>query len=80
MPGKLVHTNELTVLLGDNWFAKCSAKQAHMLVEHRKKRELIFILSCTLIFILLCLTVKRLLIVLFYGRRGMACCGFYFQM
>ncbi|XP_072551710.1 unconventional prefoldin RPB5 interactor 1 isoform X2 [Salminus brasiliensis] len=37
MPGKLVHTNELTVLLGDNWFAKCSAKQAETLVEHRKK-------------------------------------------
>ncbi|KTF94192.1 hypothetical protein cypCar_00001818 [Cyprinus carpio] len=37
MPGKLVHTNELTVLLGDNWFAKCSAKQADALVEHRKK-------------------------------------------
>ncbi|XP_077049628.1 unconventional prefoldin RPB5 interactor 1 [Siphateles boraxobius] len=37
MPGKLVHTNELTVLLGDNWFAKCSAKQADTLVEHRKK-------------------------------------------
>ncbi|XP_066541683.1 unconventional prefoldin RPB5 interactor 1 [Hoplias malabaricus] len=37
MPGKLVHTNELTVLLGDNWFAKCSAKQANMLVENRKK-------------------------------------------
>ncbi|XP_018613693.1 unconventional prefoldin RPB5 interactor 1 isoform X2 [Scleropages formosus] len=37
MPGKLVHTNELTVLLGDNWFAKCSAKQAMDLVEHRKK-------------------------------------------
>ncbi|RXN11024.1 unconventional prefoldin RPB5 interactor 1 [Labeo rohita] len=37
MPGKLVHTNELTVLLGDNWFAKCSAKQANDLVEHRKK-------------------------------------------
>ncbi|KAK3548067.1 hypothetical protein QTP70_004501 [Hemibagrus guttatus] len=37
MPGKLVHTNELTVLLGDNWFAKCSAKQAQTLVEHRKK-------------------------------------------
>uniref|UniRef100_A0A8C1L7J2 Protein phosphatase 1 regulatory subunit 19 n=1 Tax=Cyprinus carpio TaxID=7962 RepID=A0A8C1L7J2_CYPCA len=37
MPGKLVHTNELTVLLGDNWFAKCSAKQANTLVEHRKK-------------------------------------------
>lgn len=37
MPGKLVHTNEVTVLLGDNWFAKCSAKQAMGLVEHRKE-------------------------------------------
>ncbi|KAM6252819.1 unconventional prefoldin RPB5 interactor 1 [Porphyrio hochstetteri] len=37
MPGKLVHTNEVTVLLGDNWFSKCSAKQAVALVEHRKK-------------------------------------------
>ncbi|XP_063053290.1 unconventional prefoldin RPB5 interactor 1 [Engraulis encrasicolus] len=36
MPGKLVHTNEVTVLLGDNWFAKCSAKQAEKIVEHRK--------------------------------------------
>ncbi|XP_014399543.1 PREDICTED: unconventional prefoldin RPB5 interactor 1 [Myotis brandtii] len=36
MPGKLVHTNEVTVLLGDNWFAKCSAKQAVGLVEHRR--------------------------------------------
>jgi unconventional prefoldin RPB5 interactor 1 len=41
MPGKLVHTNEITVLLGDNWFAKCSAKQAQKLLEHRKKREFI---------------------------------------
>ncbi|KAK2502797.1 hypothetical protein MC885_005425 [Smutsia gigantea] len=37
MPGKLVRTNEVTVLLGDNWFAKCSAKQAVGLVEHRKE-------------------------------------------
>ncbi|TWW75670.1 unconventional prefoldin RPB5 interactor 1 [Takifugu flavidus] len=37
MPGKLVHTNEITVLLGDNWFAKCSAKQAQKLVAHRMK-------------------------------------------
>uniref|UniRef100_A0A8D3AF24 Protein phosphatase 1 regulatory subunit 19 n=1 Tax=Scophthalmus maximus TaxID=52904 RepID=A0A8D3AF24_SCOMX len=37
MPGKLVHTNELTVLLGDNWFAKCSAKQAQKIVDHRMK-------------------------------------------
>jgi len=44
MPGKLVHTNELTVLLGDNWFAKCSAKQADILVEHRKKRELFLLM------------------------------------
>ncbi|CAB1437432.1 unnamed protein product [Pleuronectes platessa] len=37
MPGKLVHTNELMVLLGDNWFAKCSAKQAQKIVDHRTK-------------------------------------------
>ncbi|XP_026167680.1 unconventional prefoldin RPB5 interactor 1 [Mastacembelus armatus] len=37
MPGKLVHTNEVTVLLGDNWFAKCSAKQAQTIVDHRMK-------------------------------------------
>uniref|UniRef100_A0A2I3TBE3 Protein NNX3 n=1 Tax=Pan troglodytes TaxID=9598 RepID=A0A2I3TBE3_PANTR len=37
MPGKLVHTNEVTVLLGDNWFAKGSAKQAVGLVEHWKE-------------------------------------------
>ncbi|XP_061532750.1 unconventional prefoldin RPB5 interactor 1 isoform X2 [Phycodurus eques] len=35
MPGKLVHSNEVTVLLGDNWFAKCSAKQAEKIVDHR---------------------------------------------
>ncbi|XP_017274581.1 unconventional prefoldin RPB5 interactor 1 [Kryptolebias marmoratus] len=35
MPGKLVHTNEVTVLLGDNWFSKCSAKQAQKIVTHR---------------------------------------------
>lgn len=39
MPGKLVHTNEVTALLGDNWFAKCSAKQAQKIVTHRMKCE-----------------------------------------
>ncbi|XP_057693888.1 unconventional prefoldin RPB5 interactor 1 [Corythoichthys intestinalis] len=37
MPGKLVHCNEVTVLLGDNWFAKCSTKQAEKIVDHRLK-------------------------------------------
>lgn len=37
MPGRLIQTNEVTVLLGDNWFAKCSAKQAMGLVDHRKQ-------------------------------------------
>ncbi|XP_029290472.1 unconventional prefoldin RPB5 interactor 1 isoform X2 [Cottoperca gobio] len=37
MPGKLVHTNEVTALLGDNWFAKVSAKQAQKIVSHRMK-------------------------------------------
>lgn len=39
MPGKLVHTNEVTALLGDNWFAKCSTKQAQKIVDHRMKCE-----------------------------------------
>lgn len=48
MPGKLVHTNEITVLLGDNWFAKCSAKQAQKIVDHRMKCESVFetVVSC----------------------------------
>lgn len=35
MPGKLVHTNEIMVLLGDNWFVERSAKQASEIVERR---------------------------------------------
>lgn len=42
MPGKLVHTNEVTALLGDNWFAKCSTKQAQKIVGHRLKCESAF--------------------------------------
>lgn len=37
MPGQLVHTNEILVLLGDNWFAERSAKQAAEIVTRRKK-------------------------------------------
>lgn len=37
MPGKLVHTNEILVLLGDNWFVEKSAKQACELVDRRLK-------------------------------------------
>lgn len=35
MPGKLIHTNEILVLLGDNWFAERSAKQAVEIVNRR---------------------------------------------
>jgi unconventional prefoldin RPB5 interactor 1 len=35
MPGKLVHTNEILVLLGDNWFVEKSAKQARDVVSRR---------------------------------------------
>ena len=34
-PGELVHTNELMVLLGNNYFAEKSAKQAVELVDRR---------------------------------------------
>ena len=35
MEGTLVHTNEIMVLLGDNWFAERSAKQAGELCQRR---------------------------------------------
>ncbi|KAJ3044245.1 uri1, prefoldin-like chaperone [Rhizophlyctis rosea] len=36
MPGEIVHTNEVTVLLGDNWFVECSADHAVGIVERRR--------------------------------------------
>lgn len=38
MPGKLIHTNEITVLLGDNWFVDRSSKQATEIVKRRIKQ------------------------------------------
>lgn len=37
MPGKLYQTNEVMVLLGDNWFTKRSVKQALQVAERRKQ-------------------------------------------
>ncbi|ORY96674.1 hypothetical protein BCR43DRAFT_492078 [Syncephalastrum racemosum] len=37
MPGKLIHTNEITVLLGDQYYAERSAKQALEILSRRKK-------------------------------------------
>ncbi|XP_038067005.1 unconventional prefoldin RPB5 interactor-like [Patiria miniata] len=37
MPGQIVHTNEIMVLLGDNWFAERSAKQACEIIDRRKE-------------------------------------------
>ncbi|CAL1540094.1 unnamed protein product [Lymnaea stagnalis] len=37
MPGKIVHTNEILVLLGDNWFVERSAKQAAEIADRRIK-------------------------------------------
>ncbi|XP_068246263.1 unconventional prefoldin RPB5 interactor isoform X2 [Palaemon carinicauda] len=37
MPGRLIHTNEILVLLGDNWFAERSAKEAIEIVNRRVK-------------------------------------------
>lgn len=36
-PGHLIHTNELMVLLGDNWFVERSAKQSIEIIERRIK-------------------------------------------
>ena len=35
MPGELVHTNEVLVLLGDNYFAEQSAAQATAIMQRR---------------------------------------------
>ena len=37
MPGKLVHTNEILVLLGDNWFIETSARRAAEIAGRRLK-------------------------------------------
>lgn len=37
-PGKVKHTNEILVLLGENWFVERSAKQAREIVQRRIKR------------------------------------------
>jgi len=37
MPASLVHTNEILVLLGDNWFIETSAKKAAAIAERRLK-------------------------------------------
>lgn len=42
MPGQLVHTNEILVLLGDNWFVDRSASQAVEIVERRIKGTKIY--------------------------------------
>lgn len=39
MPGELYDTNEVMVLLGDNWFVKRSVKQALEIAERRKQGE-----------------------------------------
>jgi len=37
MPGRLVHTNEIMALLGDNWFTQTSAKHAAEIVARRQE-------------------------------------------
>ena len=39
LPGSLKHTNEILCLLGDNWFAERSAKQAAQIVARRIKGD-----------------------------------------
>lgn len=35
MPGRLVNTNEILVLLGENWFVERSTKQAREMIDRR---------------------------------------------
>ena len=48
MPGKLIHTNEVTVYLGDQYYAERSAKQALGILERRKegmRRHVLFFIN-----------------------------------
>lgn len=38
MPGHLYHTNEILILLGDNWFVERSARDAVAIAERRKQQ------------------------------------------
>lgn len=44
--GQLIHTNEIMVLLGDNWFTQCSAHQAAEIISHRIEGWYYFIDKC----------------------------------
>jgi prefoldin subunit 5 len=37
MPGKIVHTNEILVLLGDQYYAERSAKEALGILQRRRE-------------------------------------------
>lgn len=37
MPGELVHTNEITVLLGENYFVERSVIQARQILRRRRQ-------------------------------------------
>lgn len=43
MPGKIIHTNEILVLLGDQYYAERSAKQAIEIVKRRKQGIYVFV-------------------------------------
>lgn len=48
MPGELVHTNELSVMLGDNWFVEKTAKEASQVIGRRQQSKyIIFIIRFT---------------------------------
>lgn len=40
MPGKLIHTNEILVLLGDQYYAERSAKQAVEILGRRRQGKM----------------------------------------
>lgn len=49
MPGKLIHTNEILVLLGDQYYAERSAKQAVEILGRRRQGRIwmLFVLKMT---------------------------------
>lgn len=45
-PGKIIHTNEILVLLGENTFIECTAKDAAEIITHRLKSNVFIFCIC----------------------------------
>jgi hypothetical protein len=70
--GKLIHTNEVILLLGDNWFVETTVPQALKVLDHRLQCTLILVLNhlYTYMFIYLHLQFQFLIVILVFSGQS----------